>query len=338
MATPIKEGLSSDYLEFSTALRPKFKPKSVIVYVESEEDIAFWRNILHTYETPTLRFEIKLPSNNSLAKGKTKALARSNDIFDNVTGKVGKFLLICVDSDYDYLLCEHYETEAKRTIAKKIQENDYIFQTYTYSIENLKCYAENLHTVCVAATFNDTHKIDFVAFMKVYSTIIYELFLWNLLFYSKGQDDNFTLTSFCSEVKILEVPNVADLAMNLEKIKAKIQAKITLLETNFPTQKAEVLLLGNKLKKLGLEKENACLFLQGHTIFDNVVLMLLKSVCKALKHEKEESIKSLAKHDKEKIEKLNQYQNQVGKLDEEVSKILDLFYIDNQLLTFSKIS
>ena len=31
MATTIKKGLSSDYFEFSTALRPKFKPKSVIV-------------------------------------------------------------------------------------------------------------------------------------------------------------------------------------------------------------------------------------------------------------------------------------------------------------------
>gem|GEM_PF-4315564 len=38
----------------------------LLVYVESEADIAFWRIILQPYETSRIRFEIKLPSNNSL--------------------------------------------------------------------------------------------------------------------------------------------------------------------------------------------------------------------------------------------------------------------------------
>jgi hypothetical protein len=365
MATPIKKGLSSNYLEFSNVLRPKFKPKSIIVYVESEEDIAFWFNILHSYETPKIRFEIKLPSNTSLAKGKSKALARSNDIFNLVTGKVGKYLLICIDSDYDYLLCEHYETEAKRTIAKKIHENDYIFQTYTYSIENLKCYAENLHIVCVAATFNDAQKIDFVAFMKVYSTIIYELFLWNLLFYSKGQDDNFTLTSFCSVIKILEVPNIHEFGKTaLKEVEKQVNKKITELETSFPTHKTEILALGNKLKSLDLKEENAYLFVQGHTIFDNVVLMLLKSVCKTLKDEWEEKIKYLAKTDSKlkadnldvseddyqiKLQQLRKretdiisnnikhYKNLINKLDDKVENILATNSKFENCFLFSKI-
>ncbi len=322
MTNNFTDYLNSDYLEAYANSLPKDAPKLVEVYVESEEDITFWRNVLHSYETPKLRFEIKLPSHDTLAKGKNKALARSNDIFGAVTGKLGKLLLICVDSDYDYLLCDLYETEAKKAVAKKIQDSEYIFQTYAYAIENLKCYADNLHTICVAATFNDSYKVNFIAFMKLYSSIIYDLFLWNLLFYSKGQDDNFTLAAFCSEIKILETPNLADLNVTLNKVKERVQAKIAVLETNFPAQKAEVVWLGKQLKGLGLEKDNAYLFVQGHTIFDNVVLMLLKAICKELKHEKEETIKALAKHDAEKVNNLNRYQKQVGKIDESVAKIL----------------
>ena len=288
---------------------------------------------MHSYETNTLRFEVKLPSNTSLAKAKTKALERSNDIFDLV---IGKFLLICVDSDYDYLLCEHYETESKRTIARKIQENDYIFQTYAYSIENLKCYAESLHIVCVNATFNDTQKIDFVAFMELYSKMIYKLFLWNLLFYSKGQDDNFTLTSFRSVAGILG--NSGDnefVQVALTKLQDKINDKIIELETNFPAQKAEILALGNKLKILGLEKDNAYLFVQGHTVFDNVVLEILKPHCNKLRDENRTEIIQTAKDEIHRNNELNHYNNKVKNL--KVENILATNTKFENCFLFSKI-
>ena len=39
--------------------------------------------------------------------------------------------------------------------------NPYIFQTYGYAIENFHCFAESLHEVCVQATLNDRHILDF---------------------------------------------------------------------------------------------------------------------------------------------------------------------------------
>jgi len=60
------ENVSSDYFGAYANLLPKSQPKPIVVYVESEADIAFWRIILQPYETSRIRFEIKLPSNNSL--------------------------------------------------------------------------------------------------------------------------------------------------------------------------------------------------------------------------------------------------------------------------------
>lgn len=171
--TRLLDNFNSNYLEAFQLLRSKQASKNIQVYVEGYEDIAFWRNILQPYETSKIKFSIDLPSKDSLAKGKPKALQRSSEM-DMLTRKLGKLLIICVDSDYDYLLQGHTDT------SKMINENKYIFQTYSYSIENLKCYSKSLHGVCVAAVFKDDKKIDFTELLETYSKIIYELFLWSL--------------------------------------------------------------------------------------------------------------------------------------------------------------
>ena len=58
-------------------LRPKHVKKKIVAYVESYDDIAFWRDILDEYETPDIRFEIMLPSRTTLGKGKKLALTHA---------------------------------------------------------------------------------------------------------------------------------------------------------------------------------------------------------------------------------------------------------------------
>jgi energy-coupling factor transporter ATP-binding protein EcfA2 len=91
--------LESDYFEAYANLLPDSQPNPIVVYVESDEDIAFWRSIFRPYENEEFVFEFKLPSKSSLAKGKLQALKRSQEIFDTVTGELGSYMLICVDSD-----------------------------------------------------------------------------------------------------------------------------------------------------------------------------------------------------------------------------------------------
>lgn len=315
----ITDYVNTDYLEAYANLLPDSRPNPIVVYVESDEDIAFWRSIFRPYENEKFVFEIKLPSASTLAKGKLKALERSQDIFDLVTGELGKYLLICVDSDYDYLLQNHYQTPAKQAISNKINDNNFIFQTYTYSIENLKCFSESLHDVCVNTTLQDTpkakRKIDFDAFLKLYSQTVYELFLWNLLFYSKGEEANFTLTDFCNEIKIAQHPSIANFTPAiLKEIGEKVAAKIAVLKMDYPDYATEVNTLAQRLQDLGLEAENAYFFIQGHTIFDNVVLMLLNPLCVYLKRERIAAINAMNVPEIEKTNARKHYDNQVGKV------------------------
>lgn len=309
--------INNNYLEAYNKILSKNSVRPIVVYVEAEEDVAFWRNVLHPYQAPhKVKFEIKLPSNTSLDKGKKAVLA-------NVTGELGTSLILCVDSDYDYLLEKHYLTLDKKAIAERIKQSKYIFQTYSYSIENLKCYADSLHHVCVATTLNDTEKIDFNAFFEEYSILIYPLLLWNLFFYSKGEDGQFTITSFCETVKITSTIDIENQGKKvLKNIESKGIKKIKELSIRFPSYVNEVSNLGESLKTQGLNQENAYLFIQGHTICDNVALMLLKPICRALKTEWLSQIKNLANDKSESTTNINYYENKVGKVDNEVIKIL----------------
>ena len=95
-----------------------------MAYVESYDDISFWRSILAEYEDNTRYFEVMLPSQTSLAKGKKTVLM-------NQLGKqLGENMIACVDSDYDYLL------QGRTNTSRYIIENPYVMQTYAYAIEN----------------------------------------------------------------------------------------------------------------------------------------------------------------------------------------------------------
>ena len=136
----------------------------VKVYVEGYEDVAFWRGIFDHFQNPYLRFEISVPDRGDLPKGKK--------VLMGMIPRSSEELLLCVDSDFDYLFA------GRTPQSKEVAEAKFMFHTYAYATENYLCYAPSLHNVCVKATKNDTRIFDFVKFMHEYSCTIYPLFLW----------------------------------------------------------------------------------------------------------------------------------------------------------------
>ena len=74
MAQRLFDNLTSDYLAAAARLAPHGSRRKVVVYVESYDDIFFWRSLLDEVEAPGLRFEVMLPSQSTLGKGKKVAL------------------------------------------------------------------------------------------------------------------------------------------------------------------------------------------------------------------------------------------------------------------------
>lgn len=128
------------------------------VLVEDELDVPFWNDVL-THTVQNKKFKISPYTYNeegginSLTKGKQHILDKAK------AGDFNPFFIGCVDSDYDYLL-KDYKDEGK-TIA----QCPYLLQTYTYSIENLMCQAETLHSLC-CKTCKESVEFDFENFVK----------------------------------------------------------------------------------------------------------------------------------------------------------------------------
>ena len=185
MSTSLKHNLTSAYLDAARKLSPKRARRRIVAYVESYDDIAFWRTLLSEFENEERYFQVMLPSATSLAKGKKMVLMNTLN-----TSELGRSLIACVDSDYDFLL------QGATKVSHKINKNPYIFQTYGYAIENFHCFADSLHEVCVQATLNDRHILDFPAFLKRYSQIAYPLSLSTVWFYRPHYTPTFPMYAF----------------------------------------------------------------------------------------------------------------------------------------------
>ena len=300
MGKRLTDNLSSLYLGAANSLKPKRARRKIVAYVESYDDISFWRSLLSDYEDETRYFEVMLPSKTSLAKGKKTVL------MNQLGSQLGVNMIACVDSDYDYLL------QGRTNTSRYMLESPFVLQTYAYAIENYHCYAEGLHEVCVMATLNDHELIDFPAFMKAYSIIAYPLFLWSIWFYRQHILSEFPMLNFCAFVK-LEHVSTRYPEKSLEVMAKKVNRKLRELRYKHPDALKELEKMKKEFRELGVYPENTYMFIQGHHIMDNVVLRLLIPVCTILRREREEQIHALALHDMQLQNELTSYQrSQVG--------------------------
>ena len=297
MATSLRDNLTSSYFNAAHKLYSKKARRRIIAYVESYDDVAFWRTLLEEFEDDEHYFQVMLPSATSLAKGKKMVLMNTLN-----TAELGKSLIACVDSDYDFLL------QGATNTSRKINRNKYIFQTYTYAIENYHCFAESLHEVCVQATLNDRFILDFNAYLKRYSEIVYPLFLWNVWFYRQRDTYTFPMYDFHTYTALREI-SLKHPEHSLEALQHRVNQKLAELKKRFPGSVNQVNGLRSELKELGLVPETTYLYMQGHHVMDNVVMKLLIPVCTALRREREQEIKRLAEHNEQFKNELTCYQN-----------------------------
>ena len=193
MGNRLKDNLNSRYIEAANKLSSKQARRRIVAYVESYDDIYFWRTVLSRFEDETRYFEIMLPSHRKLERGKKSVLM-------NLLGKKGKDLeerlgqdmIACVDADYDYML------QGATPQSKMVIESPYVFHTYVYAIENLQCYAPSLHDTCVAVTLNDHRLFDFEDYLKQYSEALFPLFIWSVWAYRTGRHNCNTDTEYCN--------------------------------------------------------------------------------------------------------------------------------------------
>ena len=241
----------------------------VKVYVEGYEDVAFWRGIFDHFQNPYLRFEISVPDRGDLPKGKK--------VLMGTIPRSSEELLLCVDSDFDYLFAGRTEQ------SREVLGARYMFHTYAYATENYLCYAPSLHNVCVKATKNDTRIFDFVQFMRDYSCTIYPLFVWYAFSAQLATENVFPLIDFKASVRIGYLDLEQNGARTIEWLQRNVEKREKLLQQRNPRMIEPMKRFEEQLRERGVKPENTYLFMHGHTLMDNVVMILLNSVCEKLR-------------------------------------------------------
>lgn len=298
MSSRLKDHINSDYFEAANRLTSQYARRKIIAYVESYDDVLFWRQVLGRFENRSRYFEIMLPTRDRhLERGKKAAIC-------NLLSNVGRDMIACVDADYDYLL------QGATEMSKTINENPYIFHTYVYAIENYQCYAPGLHDACVMVTLNDHNIFDFEKYLYDYSLAVWPLFVWNIWFYRGPHYADFSITEFNRIIDTgyvrLSHPEAA-----IETLRRKIARKLSRLAKEHPEFKDQREELEQSLSRLGVTPDTTYLYVQGHHLFDKIVLPLVSKVCERLEAEREEEIRSTSLHVMQENTELSCYKNSI---------------------------
>ncbi len=297
MASRLKDNINSRYFEAANSLTSKKARHRIVAYVESYDDIYFWRTVLSEFEDDKRYFEVMLPSKVNLTRGKKSVL------MNFLEGEpLGKDMIACVDADYDYLM------QGATHASRKILESPYVFHTYVYAIENFQCYAPSLHNVCVSVTLNDHRIFDFREYFRQFSESLFQLFVWSIMLYRNGNYNKFTITDF-NRIADPGGFNVQNPEPSLVNVRRKVKTKVNELQRLFPDAKEEYLKTKEDIKALGVTAQTTYLYIQGHHLFDTVVSPILSKVCNLLRQERQNEIYQATAHKTQKRNEMSCYEN-----------------------------
>ncbi|MBQ3632248.1 MAG: DUF4435 domain-containing protein [Prevotella sp.] len=321
MANRLRDNINSQYIEAANALRGKQARRRIAAYVESYDDVYFWRTVLSRFEDDKRYFEVMLPSKARLTRGKKSVLMNfltdNRNAVNNSGGnsaeagnaptdssRLGRDMIACVDADYDYLL-QGVTDQSRRVI-----ESPYVFHTYVYAIENYQCFAPSLHDVCVAVTLNDHRIFDFRAYFQQYSEACFPLFVWSVWAYRTGHHNKFSLTDF-NRVCDPGGFSVQEPERSIANIRRKVGVKIRELQRQYPENKEAYLKTKSDLLALGVTPQTTYLYMQGHHLFDTVTAPILTKVCNLLRQERQHEINHARAHRTQKQNEMSCYENSI---------------------------
>jgi len=290
----------------------------ITAFVEGLDDETFWGDVFSKF-APSLKIKFEAHSRNHEYKtGKLAVLKRQNETNQN--------LILCVDSDFDYLLKD-----------KDINENPYIFQTYTYAIENYKCAPKSLSRLVKTVTL-EKPDFDFVKFFAQYSRIIFPFFLLSLYFeqYKRVQNqavlkETDLTVAFCLKNEKVNLDDPQAILQEVEKNVTTLTNQLKVRLVIDLLQQVKILKEGGEIKgpspdyeissdfitqmvvtlknEFHVEETEVFWYINGHKLYDCVVKFLLHRLIPKVKQARKSRYKSDLHLGDQVKSKSEEYQN-----------------------------
>ena len=103
--------------------------------------------------------------------------------------------------------------------------------------------------------------------------------------------------------------NVMEPQPSLDHLRRKVNTKIRQLQVQFPDNKEAYLQTKESVKALGVTAQTTYLYVQGHALFDNVVVPILNKVCNRLRQERQDEIQRMAVHHTQRTNEMSCYEH-----------------------------
>jgi len=222
-------------------------------YVEGNRDKIFWSNIFEEF-APNLKIHFISEGG---AQNVEKRIQMINDQYE----------IVCLDSDY-----HRYIIENER------YNKSYVFQTYTYNIENFMCVPKHLNIICKETAQVNEIGFDFNIFLSNYSNAIYPLFVYFIHYKRNNLEFPFNFERSIQVSKSCKIENnasefIAELINQIAPIINKLSEHITEQKFNETKQ---------YLQTLQIFENEIFLYLNGHDLKDIVIMVFLKHIVDGL--------------------------------------------------------
>jgi hypothetical protein len=103
--------------------------------------------------------------------------------------------------------------------------------------------------------------------------------------------------------------NVSNPQPSIDHLRHKVSTRVHQLQQQYPGAKEEYLQTKELVKSLGVTPQTTYLYMQGHSVFDNVVAPILNKVCGKLRLEREEEICRTARHFTQRRNEMSCYEH-----------------------------
>lgn len=234
-----------------------------LLYVESPNDIGFWRYISE-HVCPGV-YEIK-------AAAKLKANGKRT--LETEYSKLHKNYIVGVDSDMDYLC------PSRSSYATELNQNLFVLHTFSYAKESLQCSLESIEDIMERLVYDGSLNSEILESLGEFSHIIYApltIHLFRHNFNPKQYRDGilWPLLKMPANVNLINDRDLTKNTYALDNLRTKLSEFI---EANriLPGEIDDFNLYTEELSEKGLSPETAYQFIKGHILHDCYVFPMLK--------------------------------------------------------------
>ena len=274
----LQEYLNSEYIQHLKSFAKDRTRNYVSVYVEGNDDIAFWTHALEQLGNQTkFRFIVSTNKKSVLGEDGTNG----KDILLRMEN-LGSNKIVCIDADFD-LIVDNYSAHTL-----KIRENNYVINTTYYSIENILSSREFYTSLAQSIKIEEPDST-YQELLKWVSLTCMDIFLL-LLSYSKESSTNraFWFKDFASCLDEVSIDDLGDFSKS-QLHKDNWNDKYTSL---FNARQEDMSIIHKELTTAGYADEQFYVLMRGHDLYDFIIKPWIKNKVSKAINEKIEIFKN----------------------------------------------